>query len=193
MISGILLAAGESRRFGSPKALVEINHRSIISVLQQRLLDCGLDEIVVVLGAHRESIEPHVFNHTKVRVVYNKDYKLGQTSSFQAGIAASSEKNHGFLLLPVDYAWISGATINKLIAHFNAEHPAILIPVFEGHRGHPPIFNTALKHEILTLSPSHGVNELFGRYPPALLDVNDPGVIKTFNTHEELEKIQNPT
>lgn len=190
MISCILLAAGESRRFGSPKALVKINGQTIISTLQQLLLDCSLDEIIVVLGSHFESIEPHVFNHTKVRIVYNKDHKLGQSSSFQAGIVASSENTEGFMLFPVDYPWISAGAVAQVRKNFLQNHPAVLVPVFEGHRGHPPIFNAALKHEILSLPPEHGVNELFSRYPPAFLEVNDPGIIKTFNTLQELEALQ---
>ena len=191
MISCVLLSAGESRRFGSPKALAVINNKSAIGVIQQTLLDSGLDEIFVVLGADRALIKPHVFNHKKVQLVYNKNYKFGQTSSFQAGITSINKKAKGIMLFPVDCPFITSATLRCLIEVFNEQNPSVLVPIFNHRRGHPSIFNASLKKEIMLLPAERGINTLFDRHAPTLLEVHDSGILKTFNTPEELKQSGN--
>lgn len=186
MVSCILLSAGESRRFGSPKALVDLRGTTAIGTIQQTLVDCRVDEVIVVLGAQANLIEPHVFNHNKVRVVHNKDYKLGQTSSFQAGVASVDKNASGILLLPVDCPFVRGTTIDKIIEDFTKTNPSILVPVCGGRRGHPPVFNVSLKQEILDLPTDQGINVLFERFPPVTIEINDPGILRTFNTPQEI-------
>jgi len=192
MITCILLSAGESERFGSPKALARTSQRTAIEDLQNTLLGSIADEIIVVLGAYVDAVKPHVFNHKKVRVVYNKDYKLGQTSSFQTGLSAVGNGTGAVLLVPVDCPLILTSTVDLLIRHFEQSNPVLLIPAYQGKRGHPPVFNASLKTEILTLSPSIGLNSLFAGHAPQILEINDPGIVQTFNTPEELEAIKKP-
>ncbi len=192
MVTCVLLSAGESQRFGSPKALAKTSQKTAIEDLQNTLIDSIADEIIVVLGAYSGAIGPHVFNHKKVRIVHNKDYKLGQTSSFQAGLSAVRDNACAVLLVPVDCPFIRTSTVDALIRHFKQTAPAILVPVYRLKRGHPPVFNAALKKEILALPPSIGLNSLFPDHPPQTLDVDDPGIVQAFNTPQELEQIKNP-
>src|SRR3989338_3666132 len=75
MISCILLSAGLSSRFGSPKALGLLDPSlTVIERVQQMLVSSRLDEIVIVLGFRHTRIKPYVLNHKKIKVVYNKDY-----------------------------------------------------------------------------------------------------------------------
>ena len=190
MISCVLLTAGESRRFGSPKALASIGQVNAIERIQNTLLASGIiDEIIVVLGAEQERIRPYVFNHTKVRLVYNKNYKLGQTSSVQTGISAVETLCRGIMLFPVDCPLILASTIEELSQLFIEKNPPILVPVYKSQRGHPPIFNVSLKREILELTPEKGLNSLFTGHLPITAEINDPGILKTFNTQEEFKKI----
>src|SRR5438093_2568565 len=93
MTSCILLSAGLSTRFGSAKALAKLGDQTVIECLLKTLVESDLAEIIVVLGAHADKIKPHILNHTKVKVVYNKDYILGQTSSVKAGVEALDPKS----------------------------------------------------------------------------------------------------
>ena len=99
MISCILLSAGLSKRFGSPKALADISGVSVIRYIQNTLIESKIGEIVVVLGANKEKIKSHILNHKKIKVVYNKDYNFGQTSSFKAGLSQISNDSKGIMLL----------------------------------------------------------------------------------------------
>ena len=191
MISCILLTAGESRRFGSPKALAVIGKTTAIERIQKTLLDAAVvDEIIVVLGAHAAKIKPYVFNHKKVRVVHNKDYKLGQTSSFQTGISSVGAFCRGIMLFPVDCPLIKASTIEEIVRDFNAKTPSILVPTYQSQKGHPPMFNASLKRDILALTPEKGINTFFIGHVPMLAEINDPGILKTFNTPQEFKEIR---
>jgi molybdenum cofactor cytidylyltransferase len=192
MFGALLLAAGESSRFGSPKALALVQDQPCIQRLTQQLAQSLVEKIIVVLGASAHDIEPYILKHNKIDVVYNKDYKMGQTSSVQVGLRALGENAEGFLLLPVDYPWVLSRTVDVLIQTFREEVPAILIPTYQGRRGHPAIFHSRLRKDILSLNPDEGLNVFARRYPQetALREVVDQGVVATFNTEEEFRQWQ---
>ncbi|MBP9853848.1 MAG: nucleotidyltransferase family protein [Candidatus Omnitrophica bacterium] len=191
MLSCLLLAAGESQRFGSPKALAKINHVTIIEQLQQRFIDAHIDELIIVLGAHAQKIEPFILKHNRIRIVYNKDYIFGQTSSFLTGFKEINKSSQGVMLLPVDYPFITLDTINKLKSEFHRRPEKIIIPVYKEKKGHPPIFSIRFKEQFLNLNYLQGINSIFKKLPDEIIlfPVDDPGVIQTFNTPEEFSKI----
>lgn len=189
MISCILLAAGLSQRFGSPKALAQIHHQPAILHIQQTLLKSSCNEIIIVLGAAMEMIQPYVLNHKRIRIVYNKDYNFGQTSSIKAGIKAVDNAALGLMFWPVDCPLINASSVDTLIECFLKESPAILIPTYQDKRGHPPLFHKKLKEEILNLPLDKGLNSLFLKHQICEMEINDAGIIKSFNTKEEKEKL----
>ena len=192
MITCILLSAGLSERFGSPKALATINGISVIQHVQNTLLQSSCNDIIVVLGAHLKEIEPSIFIHSRIRVVYNKDYFFGQTSSMQTGWRETNSTSRGIMFLPVDCPLIQTDTVNAVIQNFIKNDQDILIPTYQNKKGHPPIFNQRLKSEVLTLPLDKGMNSLFTTYPPKTIEIDDPGIVKSFNTPEEFEAIQIP-
>ena len=192
MVSCLLLSAGFSSRFGSPKALARLGDRTLIEHLQELLLSAQLHEIIIVLGHGAEQIKPFLFKHTKIKVVYNKDYKFGQTSSFKCGLKEVTAAATGILLFPVDYPLIKKETLDILISYFEENKPSILIPSCQDKKGHPPILAAGLKNELLALKDSMGVNAVIHDHADevTVLPVDDPGVIKSFNTKEEFEKLK---
>src|SRR3989338_221091 len=149
MISCILLAAGESARFGSPKALARLNGVTIIEHLQKELLSSYIDELVIVTGAAHERIKTVIFKHEKVKVVYNKDYNLGQTTSVKTGLKSIAPAAKGLILLPVDFPLVKSMTINFLIQYFLTNPALIIIPTYNGHKGNHPVYRLSLMHEML--------------------------------------------
>ncbi len=192
MVSCVLLSAGLSRRFGSPKALVQWDGQTLIERLQKELVASRVDEVIVVLGADEQSIKPHLLKHKKVISVYNKDYNLGQTSSFQAGLRAVSPETRGILLQPIDVPFVRKATIDDLIDSFLPQPPPILIPSYQGRKGHPPVFDANLWGALLGLAPSVGINEFIREREKSVVyhAVHDEGVALTFNTPEEWNIVQ---
>jgi len=189
MFTCILLSAGLSERFGSPKALANISGSTAISLVQNALLKSTCDKIIVVLGAHREQIEPSIFIHSRIRVVYNKHYNFGQTSSVQAGLREADLSSQGIMFWPVDCPFIKSETIDHLIEHFKNKETDILIPTYQNKKGHPPLFHPRLNKKILGLEMTQGLNSLFTEHPPETVEINDPGITKSFNSIQELKRI----
>lgn len=191
MISAIILSAGLSSRFGSPKALAMIQSEVNIVRLQRVLLASQVSEIIIVLGAESNKIKPYLLNHTKIKYVYNKDYILGQTSSFQAGLNEVCPETQGLMLLPVDYPLIKTVTIDLLIQEFLKDVTKIVIPLYATKKGHPPIFPYQLKQEFMTLRPDQGLHEIIrcDHQRVQLIDVADQSVIQAFNTLKELRDL----
>ncbi|MBI5415639.1 MAG: nucleotidyltransferase family protein [Candidatus Omnitrophica bacterium] len=192
MVTSILLSAGLSTRFGSPKALAKPGGETVIERLVKLLLSTGTAELIIVLGHGAEQIKPVLFKHKKVKIVYNKDYKLGQTSSFKTGLAHLAPQTQGILLLPVDYPLVKQETLQTLIKFFQEKKPLILVPVYQGYKGHPPVFDVRLKQEFLDLDHSEGINTVIHRHTAEtrVLPVEDEGVIRSFNTPEDFEELK---
>ena len=192
MVTCILLSAGLSRRFGSPKALAKWHKETVLEHLQKMLIETQVNEIIVVLGAYAKRVKPHLLDHKKVKFVYNKDYNLGQTSSFKSGLKDVSNDTRGVMLLPVDYPLISSNTIDLLIRNFLDHNPHVLIPAFEGKKGHPPLFSSTLRDEFLALDNASGLNTVAQAHQSqtVIYPVDDIGVVSTFNTLDEFELIK---
>jgi len=192
MLSCILLSAGESTRFGSPKALADLGGKTVIKSLQNVILSSSyITEIVIVLGAASADIKPFLLKHERIKVVYNKNYYLGQTSSFKIGVKATSSDTQGIFLLPVDFPLITSSSLDQLAAYFLKENPLILLPTYNGKKGHPPVFHAKLKNELCTLEDTLGINTVAQHHPDdvQLLAVEDAGVILSFNTPAEFTRI----
>ena len=191
MISCILLSAGLSSRWGSPKALVKFKGTTLIEHHQYRLLKTDIGEIIVVLGAAAKEIAPFLIHHQNIKSVDNSDYLLGQTSSVKTALRHVSVQVSGIMVLPVDVPFVQIATFNLLIKNFYEDSSAIIIPCYKNIKGHPPIFPARMKEEILALDNTMGLNALLQstKHKIRILPVDDPGIVSGFNTQEEWKSL----
>lgn len=189
MVSCIVLAAGTSARFGSPKPLALFHARPVIEILQERLLGTRLSEIIIVLGHEADLIRPFIFKDPRIRSVVNADYRLGQTSSFKAGLKAVDPGSHGIMLLPVDMPALKPETYEGLIAAFLESSCLACVPTFEGRKGHPPIFSYHLKEEFMKLKDEEPLATVLRHHDAEIIKVPvaDEGVVLSFNTPSELQ------
>ena len=188
MVSCIILSAGLSSRFGGPKALAPLDSGTVIQYMIKTLISTNVDDVVVVLGAHKSIIKPYILKHKHVRIVYNKDYILGQTSSFKAGLKNLDKACTAAFLLPIDYPLVEAETFNTLIRALDrGGSRCIAVPTWNGLKGHPPLFSLKLRPEILGLAESEGMNQIIRRNAAltVLVPVEDRGVWATYNTLQE--------
>ncbi len=190
----VVLAAGYSTRFGFPKALAELcNGKLVINYLLEKLLSTNIQDIVLVLGANYDKILPHVISHQKITIVFNKNYELGQTVSFQTGVQHLKDETQAFFLIPIDSPFIRNVTLNDLMILFTEKVDcfSIVVPTYKHKRGHPPLFSGKLKEKILKLDVDSGINTLIHSLEDQThyFSINDPGVTASFNTILEFEAI----
>jgi len=179
MMAGLILAAGESRRMGRDKALLAYHGRTFLETIIDNLRAAGVEKITVVLGHHANEIQSAV-DLAAVRVVINHEYPQGQTSSLQLGLAAAAaDSPEAVILCLVDHPAISTEVILKLIERFESTRPPVLIPTFEGQRGHPVVISQTLFPELLALSAEEPANTVIRKYRDAtqFVEVADPGIL----------------
>ncbi|MBU1234774.1 MAG: nucleotidyltransferase family protein, partial [Proteobacteria bacterium] len=158
-IAAIIPAAGFSSRMGKLKALLPLGETTVLGQLIALLQRCAIRDIIVVTG-HRSEEVGQVAVEAGARAVYNDDYELGMFTSIKTGIKALSPETDGFFLHPVDIPLIRRGTIGLLVEAFAAFPHAIIYPVFQGRRGHPPLITTSLSQHILKSDAPHGLRDL---------------------------------
>ena len=186
MISGIVLAAGESRRMGSPKALLDYQGRTFIENICDAFVTAGVDELIVVLGAHEheEKIRAAVPDHLMLQVALNPRYRLGQLSSLMVGIHALSSESEAAVVNLVDHPLVKAETIQALISSFRADPLPIIIASYQGRRGHPVLFSSLVYREILAAPLDRGAKVVVRKDPDRVREVSldDPGIRADIDT-----------
>lgn len=187
MIVAVVLSAGESSRMGRPKALLPIDGQTFIERIVGALRESGLERIVVVLGFDAEAIRPRV-EHLPVEIVINEHYRQGQLSSLQAALRRleNDEDCQAILVHLVDHPYLSVAVVRRMIESYGASKKPIIIPKYQGNRGHPVLFDRALFAELLAAPLGQGAKAVVNAHRSETLeiDTDDMGVILDIDTPE---------
>ena len=177
MIAGIILAAGASSRMGTPKALLDYRGETFLDRLI-RILGAVCDPVIVTLGYHADAIRAG--SRAPARFVENPDPSRGQLSSLQTALAEIPADAEAFLFMPVDCPSIEPETVRHIAGALNSpENPLLVIPRFDGERGHPVCARRELIREFLELPPTGQAKEVVHRHRDRtrFLDLLDPGVL----------------
>jgi molybdenum cofactor cytidylyltransferase len=173
MISAILLAAGESKRMGRPKQLLEWRGKTLLQHSLESLINSDAAEIILVLGHEADRIRKTLLE-LPIKIVINPDYKQGMASSLRRGLLAMDPESEAFLILLADQPGIGPEIINDLIRAFRQAEPkrGIVRPVYRGRRGHPVIIGAQYREEALQLLQGDvGARQILMNHPEDILDV----------------------
>ena len=196
-IPGIVLAGGKSSRMGRPKALLPLGPtgETFFDRVTRTLLDAGVDDIVVVVGADADTIRASVRPIPGVRIVDNPNYALGQLTSLLAGLRAlDSARASAALVTLIDVPLVSAATVRALIAAQLASNAPVVRPVSQGRHGHPVIFGSALFEKLQHADPAHGAKPVVRAYAAEMVEVpiDDEGAFTDIDTREDFERFIGP-
>jgi molybdenum cofactor cytidylyltransferase len=111
---GLVLAAGSSRRMGSPKQLLAIDGRPLLQVVLARACASRLDDVLVVLGAAADEIRSRV-DLGRARVLLNPDHASGMASSLRAGLEALGGDVDRVMVILGDQPEIGGGLLDRLL------------------------------------------------------------------------------
>jgi molybdenum cofactor cytidylyltransferase len=177
-MAGVILSAGNSRRMGSPKALLRYQGETFLDRLI-RVLSTVCERVVVVLGQDASAIQAGLSAHGGVCFAVNPDPERGMLSSLQCGLRMLPEEVQAIFFTPVDHPNISPATVTSLAEAFHAHRAPVTAPVYRGRRGHPVCITRQLAGELLELPIDAQAADVIHRHAAAryLIEVDDPGVI----------------
>lgn len=205
-IAAILLAAGEGRRVGGPKALLRIastlpevaaSADPAIGIFTTFLARCaavlarpGVSSVFAVLGhdAGRVAAQAHI--PTTVRTIVNDGYRQGMLTSVWRGLDAAEEDGaEAILIHPVDHPLLSAETVDRVVAALE-EGAAIAVPSYAGRRGHPAGFARRAWPALRSAAPDRGARGVLADHPDWIVHVpGDPGCRAGIDTPEDYRRL----
>jgi len=194
MIVAIILAAGESRRMGQPKALLPINGTTFLQKIITALQSTPIAKTIVVLGHNAEEMQRHI-RDLPIDIVVNEEYKKGQLSSLTAAIrriksSEDADDVDGILVHLVDHPYVNAGLVTAMIEKFYATKKWIVVPRYQGRRGHPVIFSRFLFAELLAAPIDQGAKSVVHAHREQTIEVDteEEGITIDIDTPDAYKK-----
>lgn len=181
----MVLAAGGSTRFGSPKALTRLEGRALIQHVIARALAVGGQAVTVVLGAHASDIVPAI-GSAPVGLVVNRDWDSGLASSIRAGVERLPGSCAAVLLMLMDQPLVGTDALRRLVTTWSARPKEIVAAQYEGRCGVPAVFPRWAFAELRQLRGDSGARGLLQRHADRTVGVPMPEAAIDIDTPEDL-------
>ena len=192
-IAAVVLAAGASRRFGSPKQLLLVAGRPMVARVTAAVLASQADEVLVVVGS-RAGETVQALAALPVRTVLNPEWEEGMSSSMRVGLTQLAPDVDAVLFVLADQIKLTPGEVDAVIGAYSqaiskeSPPPRMVAPVHGGQRGNPVLFDRSLFPELITVTGDQGGRVLLKRHPDLVLEVEVPtdGVLKDVDTPQDV-------
>ena len=184
-ITGLLLAAGSSNRFGSNKLLARVDAQPLVLRSASALSVC--DKTLAVVRAEDRELQ-RVLQQAGIEWVVNPRADEGMGTSIAEGVTASPDSD-AWCILPADMPAIQPSTAKAVLAALRAG-AALTAPFYRDRRGHPVGFDKTFRQELVALNGDQGARSILQAHTTRLvrLTVDDPGVLQDIDTPEDLQR-----
>ncbi len=169
-ISGLVLGAGASSRFGGPKQLLPFRGTTLLGwAINQAGRATGLDEVIVVLGRAADEIRKQVV-FGNARVVENPIFGEGCASSYRAGIGALDPRSDAIMILLGDQPGVDPEIIDRVADEWRQSNGQIALASYQDRKGHPMIFARPLFDKLIGLHGDKAAWKIVDANPDWILD-----------------------
>lgn len=189
-VGALVLAAGESRRFGRPKLIHPFQGVPLLRRAVDAAAAGGCAEIIAVLGADADVYAP-LLAGTPAHVVSNPFYKEGMSSSIRRGLGALSPECAAAVILLADQPGVDGAVVRALLETYRLTGRRIVAARYGEIRGAPVLFDRTLFLPLLTLEGDRGARAVMEAHPDEVAEVVIPADAGLdVDRPEDLERFQ---
>jgi molybdenum cofactor cytidylyltransferase len=158
-IGGLILAAGEARRFGAQKLLARLDGRPLVQhVIDAANASC-LEDVALVVGAGADDLLAQL-DLGRTRALRNPDPARGLASSLQIGLRSLDQRLHAALVLLGDVPGVTTALIDELVARGRETRASAVISVWRGRRSPPVVLHRGLWPAAFALQGDVGMREV---------------------------------
>ena len=190
-ISALVLAAGFSRRMGDFKPLLNLGGKTALERIISLYRNAGVKDIRVVSGHRSEAIR-NALHAQPVTVVPNLEYESGMFSSVRAGLKSLPPLTRSFFVHPVDIPLVRPHTLEMLLDASQKTPAPVIYPVFDHHRGHPPLIQRRIAKTILAHDGQGGLRAVLRRFDSQALEVltADEGILLDMDTADDQRRLE---
>ena len=171
MIGAIVLAAGRSRRMGTQKLLLPFGDRPLIARVVDEVLSSPVDRTLVVTGPDGDAIRMALAERPVTSVI-NPDPEGEMLGSVRSGLRALPAGCDAVLVLPGDLPGLDAEVVARLVEARKQTGRGLVMPVWNGRRGHPLLISTDYRDEILNQYEGVGLRGLLSAHPGAVAEVS---------------------
>lgn len=187
-LHAVVLAAGASSRFGSPKQLVRIQGRPLLHRAVANAVEVAGHAVTVVLGAHAAELAP-LLGHSPATIVVNRDWAEGIASSIRAALARLPASCEGVLLTLADQAAVTADDLKRLAAAWRRQPLAIAAARYEATLGVPAIFPRADFPALAELRGDRGARDILRRCRDRVVGIELANAGVDIDTPEDLLRL----
>jgi len=187
-VHGVLLAAGTSSRYGeSNKLLATLDGEPLVRHAARMLCGSAVDRVTVVVGYEADHVRDAVAE-LPLRIRENSDYEAGQSTSVRVGVEAAADAGADAVVIALgDMPHVSPATVDRLIDCYERGGGTALAAAYRGTRGNPVLFDGRFFDSLTDVSGDVGGRDiLLSSEAAALVDVDDPGILRDVDTPADL-------
>lgn len=192
-IAIVILAAGASKRMGTPKQLLKWGDQTLIENSIKEAQGANSKSVLVVLGANFDLIKNHIRDDSQITILNNPHWEQGLGTSIAIAVEHLQNSNSsvdGVLITLCDQPLITSDYLGLLISKFQSGKNQIIATSYgRGKQGVPVLFDKVYFNELLGLNDDQGARDILKRQANNVIGVTPPESNVDLDTKEDYSKL----
>ena len=189
MITAILLAAGLSSRTKQlNKLLINYKKKKIIQHSVSNILSSKIDYLLVITGRNHNKIKKYIPKKKNIKIIFNKNYKLGMSTSIKKGINYLPKDTNYFFITLADMPNIQKYHYNKMIDLIKKNKNIPIVPFYKSQQFNPVLFPILFATKLKKLKGDTGAKKILTKTKIKKIQFLNNSFLKDFDTLEDFSK-----
>lgn len=171
---------------GTQKLLLPFGETTVVGAVVGTALASRVDRVLAVLGADRDAVRQEL-EPLGIDFAINENFAEGMLSSVQAGFRALPADAEAAVVMLGDQPFLPARVVDAVVEAFRQSGKGIVVPAFQGRRGHPVLIGLKYRDEVLALDPKDGLRRLMRAHPEDVFEaeVEDANILRDMDVPED--------